>query len=31
MITHDRNVAARADKIRTICDGVLAEEAVENE
>ena len=31
MITHDRNVAARAEKIRTIYDGVLAEEAVWNE
>ena len=31
MITHDRNVAARAEKIRTIYDGVLAEEAVGNE
>ncbi len=31
MITHDRNVAARADRIRTIYDGVLSKEAVENE
>ncbi|MBR5742647.1 MAG: ABC transporter ATP-binding protein, partial [Clostridia bacterium] len=27
MITHDRNVAMRADRIRTIRDGVLSKEA----
>ena len=31
MITHDRSIAARAEKVRYIRDGVLSDEAVEDE